>query len=477
MIRIKTYRVFRVATLAILTINGAIAQDNLLRTNPNFGGSAGVPSTNLVPVPSTSPNALQSPPYSQPPVPTLPPNTQPIAPPAASLGSPTFDPYRPQPSNSSLGGFFGGGFNSPQTAGPVGFPTTPQPYNNPAGAPYGATAPSPYPSPYPPAGGTAPLGQAGAYPSSVYPGTAPPVLFPGGLNFPSWNIPAPTAQGWNPSGSLFDSSGQGTFRYLQGPRLRHAWVAGDDSPDSLDINDTDFSLALSWPNFLGSFQPLYILPSFSLHQWQGPESSTGADLPANAYSAFVEVGWQSDPNLMFGTELGVRTGFFTDFDTFNDDSFRIMGKALAKLRITPTTTLKLGVYYVDRNDVKIIPAGGFLCQPTPNARFDIFFPLPKASFYLTTVGNQDVWWYVAGEYGGGSWTVTREDGAEDSIDMNDIRVLLGLEWGRSDLIRSGRRIGFFEAGYVFERELEYRYSPNDNITNDATFVLRAGFGY
>ncbi|WP_145123586.1 hypothetical protein [Rosistilla oblonga] len=474
MSRIGTYRMLGVAILAILSINWGFAQDSLLRTNPNFGGSAGVPSTNLVPVPSTSANALQSPPYPQTVAPTLPPNTQPIAPPAASLGPPQFDPYQAQPNNNPMSGFFGGAYNPAPTAGPIGYPTTPTPYGAQPASPYGAApAPSPYPSPYPTQGASAPLGQAGgAYPSSVYPGTAPPVLFPGGLN---WNVPAPNMQGWNPSGSMFDA-GQGSFQFLQGPRFRQAWVSGNNSPESLDILDSDFSLALNWPNFLGSFQPLYILPSFSLHQWQGPNSSTGADLPSKAYSAFIDVGWQSDPNLMFGTELGLRTGVFTDFETFNDKSFRIMGQALAKLRITPATTLKLGVYYIDRNEVKIIPAGGFLWQPTPHSRWDIFFPLPKLSHYLTTVGTQDIWWYLSAEYGGGSWTVTRADGAEDSIDINDIRVMIGLEWGRSDLIKSGRRIGFFEAGFVFDRELDYRYSPDD-IDNNDTFVLRAGFGY
>ncbi len=41
----------------------------------------------------------------------------------------------------------------------------------------------------------------------------------------------------------------------------------------------------------------------------------------------------------------------------------------------------------------------------------------------------DTWWYVGGYYGGGSWTVKRANGAKESIDINDLRLVLGLEWG------------------------------------------------
>ena len=60
--------------------------------------------------------------------------------------------------------------------------------------------------------------------------------------------------------------------------------------------------------------------------------------------------------------------------------------------------------------------------------------------------------------------------------MNDMRVLVGLEWGRSDLIRSGRRTGFVEAGWVFEREILYDTTPG-SFEPDSTFILRAGIGY
>ena len=180
---------------------------------------------------------------------------------------------------------------------------------------------------------------------------------------------------------------------------------------------------------------------------------------------------------MLSTELGVRVGAFTDFDTFNDDSIRVLGKALVSFRLSPTATIKGGAYYLDRNDIKLVPAGGLLWQPNPYTRADIFFPQPKFARYLRTVGTYDTWWYIAGDYGGGSWSVTRRDGNEDSIDINELRAVAGFEWGQSEMIRAGRRVGFFEIGYAFDREIEYRRNPSQNIDLDDGVMFRLGIGY
>ena len=145
--------------------------------------------------------------------------------------------------------------------------------------------------------------------------------------------------------------------------------------------------------------------------------------------------------------------------------------------MTPTSTLKGGVYYLDRNSIKLVPAGGVLCQPNPFTRYDIFFPQPKFARYCRTLGTRDLWWYLAGDFGGGTWTIKRTDGMEDSVDINDYRAIIGLEWGTSDAIRVGRRTGFAEFGYVFNREVEYRYNPQDNLTPNDGFMVRAGIGY
>ena len=381
---------------------------------------------------------------------------------AIGPGTGTFQPAMPPgsmpPSNpGTLGGLFGGG-NSLSPAASAAQPPglfSPSP---------GAVGSSPVVVPSTTFGPGAVAGPV--YPQTIYPSGSPSTLFPGGL--------FGGRSGWFGGSS---AGGLSAYQLLHGPRVRHTFINAGNGLRDLEINDTDVSIALAYQNFLQSTQPLYVVPSFSLHLWDGPQGSTGSDLPANAYSAFLDFGWQTDPNQMFGVELGVRVGAFTQFETFRDDSIRVLGKGLASFRLTPATTFKAGVYYLDRNRVKLLPAVGWLWQPNPYTRFDIFFPQPKFARYWRTIGTRDVWWYVSGDYGGDNWTIKRDDGRSDQIDINDIRIMAGMEWGLSNLIRSGRRSAFVEIGYVFDREVIYRHNPGDNFNADDGVMFRGGIGY
>jgi hypothetical protein len=425
---------------------------------------------------------------------------------SGSLGPATISPLG-APTSSSV---FPGASNFGTVIRPNSSPVFPTPAATPN---YSATgggwnlgswlglSPSPYPSqPYiTPAPTFAPGSLGNTYPSSVYPNASPPALFPGSYpTSPSYGAyGSPPGQGsifpnsifngsnWRMTNGWFNGNSNGPLwngnvplptRFFVTPRFRHSWIYGDDDPDSVGINDTDASAVFQIPGFLGSTQPLYIVPSYSHHLWDGPSNGV-ADLPGNAYSAFLDFGWETNPLRTFGTELGVRVGVFSDFNTFNSESLRILGKVLGRIRLTPNATLRVGAYWLDRNRIKLLPAAGILWSPNPDTRFDIFFPEPKLSHYVATLGSQDIWWYVSGYYGGGAWTIERADGSSDNIDINDIRLVLGVEWGRNELIRQGHRFAFFEGGYVFNRELIYRIRPMDNLDIKDSFMIRAGFVY
>ena len=343
------------------------------------------------------------------------------------------------------------------------------------------------PNSYPP--GTYP---PNAYPSSIYPNSSPNVLFPGSANpyGTNWNYNSPAGQGavgqwwnnfWNTTSSGVSYGTTQIPRFFQGARFRHTWLSGANGfeakeIDSLQINDTDVSLVFGVPNFLNSTRMLYLIPSYSHHLWSGP-AVPGSDLPSKAFSGFLDAGWDTNPLQTLGLELGVRVGVFSDFEAISTKSIRVTGKALGRLRLTPNATLKAGVFYLDRNRIKILPAGGILWTPNPDSRFDLFFPEPKLSHYVSTIGNTDMWWYVSGYYGGGNWTIENVDGTDDRIDINDIRVMLGLEFGRSEQLRQGFRLGFAEVGYAFERELLFRYRPTSSLDLDNSLVIRAGLAY
>ena len=140
---------------------------------------------------------------------------------------------------------------------------------------------------------------------------------------------------------------------------------------------------------------------------------------------------------------------------------------------TPTVKVKGGIWYLDRNKVKLLPAGGIVWTPSAETRLDIFFPNPKLARRLSNMGNTEFWLFLAGEYGGGNWTIKRAVGPAagdvDSVDYNDMRVGVGLEFNNP-----GRISGLFEVGVAFERELIYRNGPPDEFNPNTTVYLRAG---
>ncbi|MHB8952783.1 MAG: hypothetical protein ACYC4U_07360 [Pirellulaceae bacterium] len=395
-----------------------------------------------------------------------PPQGSEVLPPSSTmppgLGAPTFDPYAAGGNAASVPPSLNAApapYGTPYPPGVGGAPGTFAPY---PGATGNVLSSSPTMAPYAQPYGTYPPGAApGTYPPGAAPGTfppSPPSLFPNGTDMVPWGMPA--------------------TRFLT-PRVRYTWVDGGEAPDDLGINDFDFSVVAAFPNFLFSTQPLYVAPSFSLHLWSGPEPPVG-DLPPNAFSAYLDFGWSSDPAKPFGADVGFRPGIFTDFNTFTTYSWRFMGQGMFWVQTTPTTTVRGGVIYIDRNDLKLLPAFGLLWTPNTQTRFDIFFPRPKLAQHLTTTGSTDLWWYVGGEYGGGAWTVKRESPAgpdfSDRMDINDIRVMLGLEWGQSAHLQQGRRTGFVEVGWVTAREIVYVVNPETHDLRDS-FMVRAGWNY
>jgi hypothetical protein len=274
------------------------------------------------------------------------------------------------------------------------------------------------------------------------------------------------------------------LRLFQDFGVTYTWLYGDNATDQMTMNDFEFGGTMNFPNFLWTGYPIHIRPVFVLSLWDGPDNLPApADafpsLPSRVYSTYLEASWDPKITPQFGGHLDGSIGIYSDFNAIDKDSVRLRGTALLVLNLTPTSTLKAGVEYLDRLDIKILPAFGVLWQPNPQTKFDIYFPRPKLSKYIWTVGNTDVWWFLAGEYGGGSWTVERPGVTGDRrMDINDFRVGGGLEWKQQ-----GGMNAFIEVAYVWEREIFYASVPaappglpKTQQLND-TFMLRGGIRY
>lgn len=354
--------------------------------------------------------------------------------------------------------------------------------------PYAAQAPS-YGQAAPVYSAPPQYAQAPAYgqTSPVYtpPGTyqgqpAPPATLQGTIQ--------PLNPGWDPYGTpgavaapapIYPPQGyiQPDGTMMQPQRLvneigfEYTFLNGNGSSE-LGVDVVDLWASAAFPFFFNP-SPLLVTPRFAANYWEGPVSEAYAsmpDLPPRTYDAELEASWKPVFTSWLSADLAASVGMYTDFEKFSSDSIRIRGHGLGIFTLSARFAVAAGVAYINRNEIKLLPAGGVIWTPNPDTRWEIIFPEPKIAQRFTTVGNTDWWWYVAGEYGGGTWNIERADGAEDSYDYNDIRVILGLEWvGLTGLA------GHFEVGYVFNRELVYlsgtTIKPNDTV------MLRAGLSY
>ncbi|HEX5443993.1 MAG TPA: hypothetical protein VFW87_09205 [Pirellulales bacterium] len=244
-------------------------------------------------------------------------------------------------------------------------------------------------------------------------------------------------------------------------------------PRGLGINDVGLDGVFAVP-VLAIATPVFITPGFTYHSWNGPSSGNFRgfpDLPPNAYDAYLDTSWHPQLTSWFAADLDVRVGVYSDFSAVNGRSIRVLGRGLGVFTLSPQWQVAAGIWYLDRLTVKILPAGGVIWTPNQDTRFALTFPNPKLSQRLFTIGNTDVWGYVAGEYGGGKWTIRRANGASDVMELNDLRALAGFEW----FALSGMK-GNAEIGYVFDRHIIYR-SDTPRAHPSDTVLFRAGITY
>jgi hypothetical protein len=111
-------------------------------------------------------------------------------------------------------------------------------------------------------------------------------------------------------------------------------------------------------------------------------------------------------------------------------------------------------------------------RPSDDLQIDLYFPRPRIAQRLPNFRALESWLYIAGEYGGGNWTVERDFG-DDRIAINDVRAIIGVEW-------YGQRgvTGFVETGYVFDRELVSQAAiPTRTLDLQDTIMLRLGLEF
>jgi hypothetical protein len=213
--------------------------------------------------------------------------------------------------------------------------------------------------------------------------------------------------------------------------------------------------------------PLLITPLFEVQYLDGPVSP---DLPPRLYETYLDFLWVPRLNENWTVILGLAPSVYSDFQT-DEDAFRWTGKGLVRYDWSPTLQVLAGVLYLNRDDVRILAAGGLIWNPHDDARYEILFPRPKLARRIAVHELCEDWVYVAGEFGGNTWAIERDSGQPDRLTLRDLRLLLGLERKRDG--GAGWRT---EIGYVFGRRAEFA-SGTPTIEPDDTLLLRGGVTY
>ena len=263
-------------------------------------------------------------------------------------------------------------------------------------------------------------------------------------------------------------------KFLDEVRIDYYFIPARGSK-RFGTNDLELSSTFAFPFLYNEKTPLKVTPGFAFHWWEGPMGSdvpsSMTSLPPRVYDAYIDTAWNPQPTPWFGGELCFRVGVYTDFQRVTTESIRYTGQGLAVITFSPVLKAKLGIVYYDRVKVKLLPAGGLVWTPNENVRFDILFPNPMFSRRMTTMGTTDLWLYLRGEYGGGSWAITPQfpaDAPMDQYDYNDLRAALGCEFDNVTGLDA-----LVEVGVSFERELVSRFA-DQQYNPSTTIFLRVG---
>jgi hypothetical protein len=224
----------------------------------------------------------------------------------------------------------------------------------------------------------------------------------------------------------------------------------------------------------GHLPPLLITPGLGIHLWNGPDRFfPGSDNGRlTLYDLYVDFGWRPRLAEWLFIDLGITPGIYSDLKKVTTDSFLLRGRAVGIFAFSESFQIVAGLLYVNRLNTDIIPALGFMWTPSEDTKLQLVFPQPKVSHRFHCANGVEWWGYVAGDFGGGTWTVKRDSDHLAIVDYRDWRFLVGME-----AITQYDLHGRIEAGVAFNRRFEFDSWWRTAYEPDSAFILRFGLTY
>jgi len=281
----------------------------------------------------------------------------------------------------------------------------------------------------------------------------PPAYIDGPYNTPNGNgyIP-PSPQSSANGNSLLAERYNQMIGFMNNVAVSYLWMPNSGG-HPLGNNELKGQVRFAVPcRHLGN-TTVYVAPAINVNFWQFDQqkAKTLYKMPGTTFGTFLDAWIEPEiSNNRFRFDLLGRVGVFSDFKKFSGESIYVCGRGRAYYQYNNEIELMLGVQYINREHIKLLPTFGVIWTPNEKTEWHLIFPDPRLYRYLGNT-NDTAWWaYVRGEYGGGSWSIKTFNGDVIRTDYNDIRVALGLEFRNKP---KQCLSGHFEVGGAFNREL------------------------
>lgn len=210
-------------------------------------------------------------------------------------------------------------------------------------------------------------------------------------------------------------------------------------------------------------------PGWGIHWINGADS---LKLEPRLYQFTIPLDCTTEIDDVWTVDMGITPGWFTDGVNKRPEMFRLLGHYVVTARMTSEHLLTLGFVYLDRDDIAALPVAGLIIdQPHRGCRFELVFPRPHLAWRIAEYGEAACWFTLTGELGGGSYAIKRYDRTNDVLTYRDLRLIGGLEF-----LKGKRLLGSVEAGWVFDRSLEFR-TENGNQQPGDTALVRMSLAY
>ncbi len=245
-----------------------------------------------------------------------------------------------------------------------------------------------------------------------------------------------------------------------------AWIAGTGNQLGI-LEWVDRDLAV-YDYSVSDRAQLHVAGAYAMRWLTGP---TTTDLPPYLFSIFIDVGLGFHLSDDWYVDVVISPSWNTDFANKDYQLFRLPWQAFNTFKLNEEWKVVLGVTDLAREDIQYLPVAGILFKPSDgSAEYDLVFPRPKAAWCLRP-GDKSGWLYVAGELGGGSFSIARSNATHDIVTLRDYRLLIGWE-SRGEKQHASR----IEAGWVFGRAVEY-VSGVGNYDPAQTAIIRWSTDY